>query len=196
LAADSRGTKNEPQYAETGASDDAADLTEIAAYAAKVGNRRVDTNAVRNSLTGADLWNGLEFLETDTGLTYLYSNGWQFYNSLVTTAQITTFGTNWSPVVGAGFTPTVTRIGARVYLEGAVKLGASGSGGYTNILTIPAAFQPPTTANRFVGNAINSVGVAMELVLVAGVLQDASGYVIGSPGFSVNLPLHCSWTLN
>jgi hypothetical protein len=69
---DSLGPKNEPQYSGAGVPADAADLTEVAAYAAKVGNRRSDLDSVRTGLTGADLWDGLQFYATDTGATWLY----------------------------------------------------------------------------------------------------------------------------
>jgi hypothetical protein len=78
MAHDSLGTKNQPQYSATGASSQAADLSEVANYAANIGNRRVDTSTVRTGLTGADVWEGLEFEETDTGYVYTYhtTGGW------------------------------------------------------------------------------------------------------------------------
>jgi hypothetical protein len=81
MAADSFGPKNEPEYAGSGVPADAADLTEIAKFAARVGNTRTDTSNVRKALTGKDVWPGLTFVETDTGLTYQYlkrdsSTGW------------------------------------------------------------------------------------------------------------------------
>lgn len=72
MAVDSYGAKNAPQFSAQGAPDDAADLTTIAAYAARVGNRVADTSAVRQQLSGNDLWPGLQFGETDTGNEYLY----------------------------------------------------------------------------------------------------------------------------
>lgn len=84
MAADDHGPKGEPIYSASGASDDAADLTEVAAYAAEVGNRKVATSAVRAALSGDDVWPGLLFYETDTGLTWIY-----------------VAGTGWTPVNGA-----------------------------------------------------------------------------------------------
>jgi hypothetical protein len=75
MAHDSLGTKNQPQYSATGASSQAADLSEVSNYAANIGNRRVDTSTVRGGLTGADVWQGLEFEETDTARVYRYLSG-------------------------------------------------------------------------------------------------------------------------
>jgi hypothetical protein len=84
MARDSSGTKNQPQYAGTGAPSDAADLSEVANYAAAVGNRKSGTNSVRLGLTGADVWDGLEFYETDTKLLYVYaSTTWLLFTALV-----------------------------------------------------------------------------------------------------------------
>lgn len=78
MAADSYGDKNEPQYAGTGVPQDAADLTQVAAYAAKVGNRRVGTTDDRNAVVGTkDAWDGLEWHDLTDGFAYLYlSGGW------------------------------------------------------------------------------------------------------------------------
>lgn len=75
MARDSSGPKNEPQYSSSSASSQAADLTEVAAYAAKVGNRKADTRANRLAASGADVWVGLMWHETDTDLDYFYSAG-------------------------------------------------------------------------------------------------------------------------
>ena len=54
MARNSSGSKNQPHYSSSGAPDDAADLTEVADYAAAVGNRKAGTNADRLALSGAD----------------------------------------------------------------------------------------------------------------------------------------------
>ena len=77
MARDSSGTKNQPQYLGTGGLATAADQNEIANYAADVGNRKVKTAAERAALSGADVWDGLEVFESDTGREYLrVSGGW------------------------------------------------------------------------------------------------------------------------
>lgn len=78
MARDSSGSKNQPQYLGAGGLATAADQNEIANYAADVGNRKVGTAAARAALTGADVWDGLEFGETDTGREYVrISGGWK-----------------------------------------------------------------------------------------------------------------------
>jgi hypothetical protein len=77
MAHDSLGPKNQPVFSAAGPPADAADLTEVGEYASVVGNRKADLSTVRTSLSGADVWPGLEFYETDTDITYRYrSTGW------------------------------------------------------------------------------------------------------------------------
>lgn len=77
MAQDSYGAKNAPQYAGTGAPADAADLTQISNYAAKLGNRREGTTTERNNATGLDLWAGLQWYDTTLKQTFVYSgSGW------------------------------------------------------------------------------------------------------------------------
>jgi hypothetical protein len=75
MARDSSGPKNEPQYAGTGAPSDAADLSEVATYAANVGNRKVGTTTTRTGLSGADVWEGLDFWDTTLNALFRYRSG-------------------------------------------------------------------------------------------------------------------------
>ncbi|PCN47017.1 hypothetical protein Csp2054_14335 [Curtobacterium sp. 'Ferrero'] len=76
MARDSTGEKGQPQYAGSGVPQDAADLTEVAAYAALVGNRKVGTTADRNqALADGDVWDGLEWYDTTDGGLYLLQSG-------------------------------------------------------------------------------------------------------------------------
>lgn len=70
------GPKNQPRFDLNDDPDFPTDLTTVSEYAAKVGNSRVGTASERSALTGNDLWNGLLFFETDTGLTYRYTTAW------------------------------------------------------------------------------------------------------------------------
>ncbi|TIH33672.1 hypothetical protein [Subtercola vilae] len=84
MAHDSLGPKNEPQYAGTGIPADAADLTELGAFAALMGNSMAGTHAQRVALTVT--WVGLEFRETDTANQPTYrmtSSGWQIASILI-----------------------------------------------------------------------------------------------------------------
>jgi hypothetical protein len=75
MARDSSGSHNEPVYLGTGGLATAADQNEIVGFAKTVGNARADTSTVRGGLAGADVWNGLQFYETDTDSWYVYSSG-------------------------------------------------------------------------------------------------------------------------
>lgn len=78
MARDTSGAKNQPQYSPNGAPSDAADLSEVANYAALVGNTKTMTEAERVNLSGADLWDGLEVRTTDTLLRWMRAGG-QWY---------------------------------------------------------------------------------------------------------------------
>ncbi|GAA4175730.1 gp53-like domain-containing protein [Gryllotalpicola koreensis] len=125
MAADSYGSHNEPQFSATGAPDDANDLTTLGAYAAKVGNRKVGTNAQRSALSGSDIWAGLEFYETDTKSTY-----------------VTPDGTSWvkESMFAVGSVASGTLSGAVSFLQQAgsaiVSLSSTGAANFT----FPTAF--------------------------------------------------------
>jgi hypothetical protein len=75
MSRDTSGPKNEPQYAGTGAPADAADLSEVATYAALVGNRKVGTTIQRNAATSTtSAWEGLLWGDTTDGLEYRYTS--------------------------------------------------------------------------------------------------------------------------
>lgn len=108
--ATSYGTHNEPQWATTATPAIAADLTALGAYAATVGNRRVGASTVRTGLAGSDLWEGLEFCETDTGITYIYhSSAWVVQTvraggSVKRSNGTATFSaTTWTPLTNTAY---------------------------------------------------------------------------------------------
>lgn len=76
MAASTFGPKNEPQFADGDAPDVAVNPTQAAAYAAKLGNRRVDTGANRTTASGKDVWDGLEWYDTTNKGRYEYIGGW------------------------------------------------------------------------------------------------------------------------
>lgn len=77
MAADDHGPKGNGIYSASGASDDGADLTEIAAYAAEVGNRRVGTTAQRQAALTEEngVWEGLIWGDTTDGNEYRFTGG-------------------------------------------------------------------------------------------------------------------------
>lgn len=75
MAVDEYGSKNQPLFDGTKAGNTAADENAISNYAALVGNRKVGTGAQRRALTGGDVWDGLEFYETDSGDSFIYDSG-------------------------------------------------------------------------------------------------------------------------
>lgn len=110
------------------------------------------------------------------------------------TTPITTFGTNWTAGTNAQV-PKVTLMGNQVFLTGSVLYGASG-GTYANILTVPAAYQPPNANTRFIGAAFTSTGIGVHLGLSAGVVSTISGYTTGSLGFNTRVALNCNWFMD
>jgi hypothetical protein len=75
LTATSWGTKNQPQFADGDAPDVALNPSQVADYAAKVGNRRVGTTAERVAATGKDVWEGLVWGDTTLGVDFRYKSG-------------------------------------------------------------------------------------------------------------------------
>lgn len=134
---DSYGTQNQPQYADTGAPADAADLSQVANYAAKVGNRKVGLASARTGLTGADLWDGLEFFETDSGSTYEYHNsGWVFSHQLPTGWTNLTLASGWTNQ--SGYAPCRARVNSagQTEVQGQI-LPANGYAYTTVFATVP-----------------------------------------------------------
>lgn len=162
MARDSSGAQNQPQYAGTGAPADAADLTEVATYAALVGNIKVGTTTQMNALTGADRWTGLLFSNTTDGAVYRYDGaGWNVIADV--------------PVIGtvapkAGFTlgtfNSLRRVGKVVIFQ-AHLLRSSGTyvqGDYP--ADIPVGFRPATkvygAALGFNGSTYSNIGLATD----------------------------------
>lgn len=179
---DSLGTHNEPQYAETGVPADAADLTEVAAFAAKVGNMRVGTTDERNNATGADVWPGLLWYDTTLKQYFSYDSGWTMILSPDLSANISAFSTGWTGLT-SGHTPRLRRHGNHVNAYGAIQFGTNAN--YNSMFTVPAGFAPATTASQFIGTAIVSVGSgngeAVALLLTNGLVSTAgAGYSTAS----------------
>ncbi|AGW41749.1 hypothetical protein O159_23110 [Leifsonia xyli subsp. cynodontis DSM 46306] len=91
----------------------AADLSEVSNYAAGVGNRKTGTSTTRTGLTGADVWDGLEFYETDTGATWEHgSSGWarkritRLGRARLTSPLVLSVASTWTDVLSVTVTST------------------------------------------------------------------------------------------
>lgn len=182
MARDSSGTHNQPHYAGTGAPADAADMTEIADYAATVGNSKTGTTTAMNALAGADVWEGLIFGNTTDGFVYKYTSG-AFVNiqSLGDTGTVTpTLGNSWV-AVGSGFkAPTYRLRGGLVVLSGTMRSGTVSN----PVFTLPAGSRPLTTL-RFLTESSGPGGAQID-ILNTGVVQVAQ-YVSGGSNLTVGL---------
>lgn len=90
------GDKNQPHFLDGGAPDLATDSNLISDYAALVGNRKVGTKAQKDALSGKNVWEGLEFEETDTGILWKRKSGSWVGGTMVPTrldATVSTQGT-------------------------------------------------------------------------------------------------------
>lgn len=165
MTASSYGTHGEPRFADGDAPDVALNPTQAAAYAAKVGNRRVGTTAERTAATGLDVWNGLLWYDTDDGSEYQRVSGvWQFryrhhYQKIDNTN-------------GTIYARTETGFG---------KITGDGTVAVSEALTFPGPFSaiPAITVNymgyRATG-AFNMVGLTAASTLVcAGIIPTATG---------------------
>ena len=161
---DSSGTHNQPQYSGTGAPSDAADLSEVATFATLVGNSKSGTTAQLTSLTGADLWAGLIFSNTDDN-SFSVSDG----------SAWSTFDTKWQT-----YTPVITgvtvgngtlvakymRAGKRVVVEVDFQLGSTSAVSAAIVINFPLTGVTPVGAPAIgVGNSNISASASPLLAL-------------------------------
>jgi hypothetical protein len=191
MAHDSLGAKNQPQYATTGAPASAADMSEVANYAANIGNRRADTDAVRLGLTGSDLWNGLEFEATDTGKTWKYAGGWVLIFQLPTAWTNFTLTSGWTATGGAWATPAYrTNQLGEVEIRGQM-IPRSGYSTAEVFATLPVGSRPSSQiVLPAVNNASSTPAVAEIVVTSAGAMTlsptGVSNVNFGSSSFATN----------
>jgi hypothetical protein len=181
MANDSTGAYGEPQYSASGAPADAADLSQIATYAAYHGTRIIDTTTARTAAIGtAGVRTGMLWRDTTDGNLYEYqAGGWVLISSPLTA---------FTPVLGA--TTTNPNLGTSGTATGFYSLNgkectvwetfvfngsstSSGSGNYTMSLPFAASSSLPyQAANGIADNAGGSdPGVrhgVIQGVIVAG----------------------------
>ena len=75
MTSSSTGAKNQPHFADADAPDVAVNPTQVADYAAKVGNRRVGTFGERQAASANDVWDGLAWFDTNENAEYIYRAG-------------------------------------------------------------------------------------------------------------------------
>lgn len=205
MARDSSGSQNQPQYSGAGGPADAADLSEIANYAAIVGNRKVGPtthatpNLGRTTSTGSDVWEGLMWRDTTDGFTYEYkSGGWVFLYS-GTVAYTPTFSriTPGNAVVESSY----TRLGQMVNYQGSIILGSTTSmSAASGLLTLGVSY-PFAAASKY-GLAgsnfpLGTVGVlktGVQNYSTAGAVSQASTtefkLYVETGGGGANLAIH------
>lgn len=128
-----------------------SDLQQLVALIAQQGNTRVGTSTARTSLSGAQLYAGLLWAETDTGTL------WQYTGS----AWVSVYGgdTGWVNITLApgytsqSITPQVRRIGSVLYFLGDVKPTSGTFAASTGITIvnpggIPSGLRPVNTNQR------------------------------------------------
>ncbi|MBP1241751.1 hypothetical protein ABID92_000421 [Frigoribacterium sp. PvP120] len=128
MASNSMGPKNEPEYAGGGAPADAADLTEIAKYAALVGNHREGTALERQNLATVEKWKGLLWSDTDTGLLLFYT-GAAWVTVGVPGALRSAKAGYFQNAVGGGGTAASRSFAAKPYARRVV-IRVDGTGGF------------------------------------------------------------------
>lgn len=163
MARDSSGPKNEPRYDALGQPADAADLTELGAYAALVGNRKALTSSARSSLSGSDVWDGLEVFETDTGLVQQRHKGVWVILTAVEESTSFSFGSLYQQHASYQ-TLRLTRRGKRARLQGSFSVNQSvtfnANTNYT-VLTIPTDWRPTSASQPFGPIAMSAQTTAM-----------------------------------
>jgi hypothetical protein len=103
MTASSFGPKNEPIFADGDAPDVAVNATQAAAYAAKVGNRRVGTTAERDeaATNPREVWEGLLWFDTTLDTEFLWMGIWIRVGGVWATFTPTTAGLVASTVMYA-----------------------------------------------------------------------------------------------
>lgn len=162
MASELSGTKNQPYFLASGAPAIDVDPGLVADYAAEVGNRKVGTNTERLALTGKDLWDGLEFYETDTNDQYVYEDGSWVLNRRDTGWLPLTYINGWT-TANSTYGPVVyRRRGSKVSLKG-VPVASSGSA--SQIGTLPVGFRPTTQLQYVCVNAPSGIS---QIIINAG----------------------------
>lgn len=190
MAVDSTGTKNEPIFLATGAPEIDVDPTAVAAYAAKVGNRRSDTTALRLAAAGKDVWEGLEWYDTDLDEVYIYTGaGWKLWHKQWTAYTPTTANVTGPPTITARYAVAsgIVRLKIHVLLNGA------------NFGTNPT-FSLPVTAAAVLGFEQVGLGAARDITpsniwLLACSLQSTTTVgvaAMATPGSVVNVSSNVS----
>lgn len=141
------------------------------------GTLPVPTLAYRQDLDAYESWNGTV---------------WKRMSGEETSADIATFSTGYTALTGA-HKPRVRKIGNLVQLFGAVTSSASST---ANILTVPAAFQPPTAGTRFIGANIASTGTNVMLALQTGIVQVPAGYGTINVTTAQTIPVMGTWWMD
>lgn len=159
MARDSSGSHNEPVYLGSGAPATAADLNEVVAFAKATGNTKSGTAADRAALTGADVWDGLLFTETDTGRVALRLSGaWIVISSGADSVHLSGFinlsSASTSPATGS-FTLPVAFADTSYNVVFGVYIGTGGQ----IIYVMPLSSSTTTTVNyRYVATTTISSG--------------------------------------
>ena len=99
---------------------------------------------------------------------------WVPFEGVDMSANISSFGTGWTPQATVGHTPRVRRNGNCVHLFGALNTSATAT--INNLVTIPTAFRPPSTDTRFIGSCVSSLGKHYELVMQSGIVSIPANY--------------------
>lgn len=183
---DSLGSKNVPQYSTIGAPADAADLTEVAAFAALMGNYREDVDSVRAGLSGAALYDGLRFYSTDTGVSWLYqaANGWVITGISPAPGLICPLGGAQSvggslALISAAYgTPTLNR-GFTSFSSGIL------TAKYAGVYDVTAALVFATSSTQTIVITKNSASASTGVIAqqqVTGITIDASTPVVLAAG--------------
>lgn len=111
-------------------------------------------------------------------------------------SNVATFSSGWGVVTPntPEHRPRCVRVGNIVYLCGMV---ARSTGSTGDILTIPLAYQPPSSGTRAIGAVFASNGTQGQLFLSAGKVVAIAGYgnLAGSGTFSMPLA-GCFWVMD
>ena len=192
------GTRGQLQFSALEAPDMGADETALSNQTAELGTRRVGTTAERNALSGAKLFEGLEWFDTTLGYRFTYrAGGWSPTGGAVLLASASPVTTP-TPAPGAyGLVASMTFSSTapqRIEIVYSMIAQSSGiSAGFirvklnNTILGIPQRVTNLSQANAPVGIGKVSKGVTIagtNTILVEGIAEGTTWFA-NSPQFEV-----------
>jgi hypothetical protein len=179
---DSQGERGRYIFTNQGASADAEDLSLLGELITDLGTRRVGTSADRLTLDPIWLFPGLEWFETDTGLTYAYSStGWALAFNALPRLRLQRPAAGAIPGDG-----TWRTVGMQTFQQENGSSFFTGSSSFTVAVTGRFAVRLGANASNVAAGARRVIGIAPTATPSAAVAQ-SPGFGAASDSYSLGI---------